>query len=158
MGVEKTVLHHAKSYQKSALMLAIPTTIFLIYLLIYTAWDIESKASTRNLNSKDIRSNLENEQFSRSLGIYYRCSLLSESNVLTVSEVQFCMTHYMNVKLSFVDEMDISKFDQLPTKEKAIVNSRSYQSFKQWEFANPLIVNQSKENSEQLKLLLGLNQ
>lgn len=155
--MEVTMIHRKSSFFITVSALVLSTAIVTLYSITTKPWETRIDFSLSDFENERSDSNIENEQFLRSLDIYYRCSLLSVSDVLRGSEIDFCMHHYINIKLSFINDMDQPKFEQLPSKERAIVNSGSYKKFKQWEISNPLIVKQSKENSRERMSLFDLS-
>lgn len=71
---------------------------------------------------------------------YFVCSATAEERVLTQTEATTCATLYLETKLSFMPNFDLSTYRALSTKERANVNMQAYAAYLAWRAANPKLV------------------
>lgn len=70
------------------------------------------------------------------LRTYLKCSAAAEGRLLGFDEAALCSTVFMRIKLSFVPDIDLDKFNRLPPKEKSAVDRLGYGRYLDWKQRN----------------------
>lgn len=70
------------------------------------------------------------------LRLYFECSAVSKTRVLSFNEAQGCTRAYTRIKLSFVTGIGIDEFDALSSQEMAAVNRLGYKRYVEWRRQN----------------------
>jgi hypothetical protein len=78
---------------------------------------------------------------------YFLCSEAAEVRVLSSSEIDTCTQIYTEVKLTFVEGMDLGSFSKLPVRERALINNQGYAGYVAWRVQNPELVAQMEETA-----------
>lgn len=86
---------------------------------------------------------------------YFLCSVAAEERVLVGPEIDACIVRYTEVKLQFVDGVDMSDYQALTAVERAVVNQAGYAGYVGWMAANAELVDQMKAAARQ-QLLEGV--
>ena len=82
---------------------------------------------------------------------YFLCSGAAEQRLLDRSEVEACTGIYIQVKLSFLPDIDLTDYQEMTVKERADTNRAGYAAYLAWRAANADLV-QSMENDVRRQL------
>lgn len=63
---------------------------------------------------------------------YSQCSAQAETHVLSRSEISHCSRLYLALKLTFVENMTIERYDRLDAAQRAEVNRVGYAGYRDW--------------------------
>ena len=74
------------------------------------------------------------------LGLYLECSEAAQRRALGFEEAAACSLAFLRIKLSFVPEVGLDRFQSLPPQEKAAINLVGYRRFKAWFDENPALI------------------
>ncbi len=74
------------------------------------------------------------------LGLHLQCSEAAERRVLSFDEAAACSQAFLRIKLSFVPDVGIDRFQALPTEERAAINLVAYQRYRAWYHQNPAAI------------------
>ena len=70
------------------------------------------------------------------IAVHFACSQMSDTHLMTQTEIEHCTAVYDNVKLSFVPGVSARNFAELSVAEKSAVNTAGYLAFSAWRDAN----------------------
>jgi hypothetical protein len=70
------------------------------------------------------------------LRAYLECSVAAEARLLGFDEATFCSTVFMQIKLSFVPDIDLDTFNGLQPTEKSALDRLGYQRYLDWKERN----------------------
>jgi hypothetical protein len=70
------------------------------------------------------------------LRTYLECSVAAEVGLLAFDEAAFCSTVFMKVKLSFLPDVDLDRFNSLQPHEKFAIDHLGYKLYLDWKEQN----------------------
>ena len=74
------------------------------------------------------------------IATYLMCSEAAEVRVLNASEIESCTSIYMQVKLSFIPDIEVNDYQRATATERAALNQQGYAAFLAWRASNPDLV------------------
>ncbi|MEO1638658.1 MAG: hypothetical protein AAFU41_05365 [Pseudomonadota bacterium] len=81
------------------------------------------------------------------IAAYLMCSEAAEVRVLNASEIESCTSIYMQVKLSFVPDIQVYDYQRAAATERATLNQQGYAGYLAWRVSNPDLVQDMEANA-----------
>lgn len=81
------------------------------------------------------------------IATYLMCSEAAEIRVLNASEIEGCTSVYMQVKLSFVPNIQIDDYQRATSTQRASLNQQGYAGYLAWRVSNPDLVQDMEANA-----------